>query len=499
MNSLNKYLKQIDKKTMLASAALGILLLASTGSQAGKYDGVRVKIMTFTGPQIAEPLQRRAPEFKKLTGAEIEIITVPYSDLYTKLLTDFSTGTNSIDAAVFAPQWMVDYVVPGYLEDLSSRVAADSALEADDISPFFREFSQQFNGKTYMLTLDGDFHMVYYRTDVFKKHGIKAPETWSEYINAAHALHGRDMNGDGVGDYGSCIFKKRNAQAFWTIYSIAGSFIQSKGTRQGAFFNTKDMSPMVNNEAFAAALDVYKNTSKYGPPGEINMDVGETRTLFVAGRCALALDWGDIGPLAIDPSQSKVNDKVGAILLPGSTRVLNWETGKLVNCNATTCPYAVNGVNHAPYAAFGGWSGGINASGSDKVKNAAYDFFSYMSQPAQSNVDVTIGKTGFNPYRLSQFQDLSHWTRAGMSERAAKDYLNAIQGSLASPNMMLDLRIPKNQNYQQVVLDTALARFLAGELDKAGTMKAIEAGWNELNEDEGVEDQLKFYKSTLGR
>ena len=26
-----------------------------------------------------------------------------------------------------------------------------------------------------------------------------------------------------------------------------------------------------------------------------------------------------------------------------------------------------------------------------------------MSQPAQSNSDVTIGKTGFNPYRLSQF------------------------------------------------------------------------------------------------
>ena len=40
--------------------------------------------MTFTGPQIAEPLQRRAPEFEKLTGAKINVITVPFSDLYTQ-------------------------------------------------------------------------------------------------------------------------------------------------------------------------------------------------------------------------------------------------------------------------------------------------------------------------------------------------------------------------------------------------------------------------------
>jgi multiple sugar transport system substrate-binding protein len=60
-------------------------------------------------------------------------------------------------------------------------------------------------------------------------------------------------------------------------------------------------------------------------------------------------------------------------------------------------------VNHAPFAAYGGWSGAINAAADPKKKDATYAFFSYMSQPAQSNVDVTIDKTGFNPYRTSQF------------------------------------------------------------------------------------------------
>ena len=132
------------------------------------------------------------------------------------------------------------------------------------------------------------------------------------------------------------------------------------------------------------------------------------------------------------------------------------------------------------------------------MKDAAYAFFSYLSQPKQSNEDVTIGRTGFNPYRLSQFQDLSIWTKAGMSETAAKSYLGAIQASLNSPNMVLDLRIPQNQRYQQVILDTAIARFLAGELNVDQTVKEISTGWSELTEELGQKEQLSAYRQTIG-
>ena len=144
--------------TIVIASLLSLsLTLISGQAMAGKYDGVTINVMTFTGPQIAEPLQRRAPDFKKLTGATINVVTVPFSDLYTKLLTDWATGTNSIDAAVFAPQWMADYVEPGYLEDLSPLIAKDKSLKLDDIGKFFRDFSMKFGGKTYTITLDGIF------------------------------------------------------------------------------------------------------------------------------------------------------------------------------------------------------------------------------------------------------------------------------------------------------------------------------------------------------
>jgi multiple sugar transport system substrate-binding protein len=466
-----------------------------TAAPAAKpYEGVEINILTFTGPQIAEPLQRRGPDFTELTGAAVNVVIVPFSDLYQKILTDLATGTNAFDAWVFAPQWMVDYIVPGYVEDLTDRIANDPAIEWGDVAPFFRDFSATYGGRVYTIPLDGDFHMGYYRTDLIDS----PPKTWDEYIALAAEWHGQDLNGDGDPDYGSCISKKRGAQAYWFITDVAASMIQSQGTSQGTFFDTETMEPLVNNAAFQKALEIYDATTAYGPPDELNLDVGDTRSLFTSGRCALSLDWGDIGTLAIDPETSIVMDKTGAYILPGSTEVLDWETGELVPCDESTCPYAIDGVNHAPFAAYGGWSGGINAAADDLVKDAAYAFFSYMAQPAQANQDVTIGKTGFNPYRTSQFLNRQSWVEAGMSPQAASDYLGAIEASLASPNMVLDLRIPQNQRYQGVVLDQAVSQFLAGEISVEEAMQQIYDGWEEITEELGREAQLEAYRATLG-
>lgn len=473
------------------------ITLVLFSSALAQYDGVEIDIVTFTGPQIAEPLQRRAPEFEAMTGARVNVTTVPFSDLYQQVLTDMATGTNSFDGAVFAPQWMVDYITPGYLEDLTERVNADAALEWDDVGTFFRDFSSTYQGSIYTIPLDGDFQMVYYRTDVLDELGLEPPQTWDDYLAIAEAADGMDMNGDGEGDFGSCIGKARNNQAYWFITSIAAPMLQTQGTSQGAFFNNDTLEPLVNNPAFGRALEIYKASNEFGPPDELNLGVGDTRGLWTAGRCALTLDWGDIGTLAIEEG-SQVADTTGAVINPGSRMVLNRDTGELEECSAELCPFAEDGVNYAPFAAFGGWSGAINAAADDTVKNALYDFFSYMNQPAQSNADVTVGITGFNPYRSSQFESTDAWTEAGMSEDFASNYLSAIEASLNSPNMVLDLRIPQNQRYQQNVLDTALAQYLADELDLEETMQQIYDGWEEITDEIGRDEQIAAYNGTLG-
>jgi multiple sugar transport system substrate-binding protein len=280
-----------------------LALLASTlfALSFAQFEGVTIDVVTHTGPQIAEPLQRRGAEFAAATGANVNVTTVPFGELYQKILTDLSTGTNSFDGYVFAPQWMVDYIVPGYLEDLTPRVEADTAIDWEDIGAFFRDFSSTYEGSIYTIPMDGDFQMVYYRTDVLEELGMEPPATWEDYLAIAAAANGKDMNGDGEADYGSCIGKKKAEQGYWFITSIASSMIQTQGTGHGGFFDPETMEPLYGpNEALSKALDIYVESMSYGPADEINLGVGDTRSLWKAGRCALTLDWGDIGTQAIE-------------------------------------------------------------------------------------------------------------------------------------------------------------------------------------------------------
>lgn len=486
-----------NKYTTMAAVAMAGLCATAIPASA-QYEGVTINILTRPGPVIAQRLVERGEEFTAATGAEIRVDEVPFAELFPKVLTDWATGTNSIDVGVIASGWAVELVDGGLLENLDSYIANDDKIDVADIAPYFREYNQKIGGSTYLITIDGDFQMLYYRRDVLEELGMAPPRNWAEYMDVAAAAHGKDMNGDGEPDFGSCIFKKRNAQSYFAAMSIAAGFVQTKGTGEGIFFDPETMKPKINNEAWIEAFNVYKATGEYGPADELNHDIGDTRALVTGGRCALMIDWGDIGPLSIDPDGAAIKDKVGAVIMPGSSRVLDTATGKLVDCDANSCPHAVDGINYSPFAAFGGWSGMINAKADDKVKQAAYDFLSYMNQAAQSNVDVTIGWTGYNPYRNSQLNNTENWVEAGFSQAFAENYLGAIKDSLNSPNMASDIRIPGAAQYTSVVLDRELARFLAGDITAAEAVANIEIAWEEITDDFGRESQQTMYKLSLG-
>src|SRR5262245_18345957 len=145
-----KYWGLVSVLALVASGASGV----ASAQKTREFDGVEVNLVTFTGPQTADPLQRRAPDFNALTVAKVNVITVDFADLFQSILTDHVTGTNSYDAFVFAPQWMVDYISAGVLEDITDRVSNDPDLQWDDIGQFFREFSASFQGATYTIPLD---------------------------------------------------------------------------------------------------------------------------------------------------------------------------------------------------------------------------------------------------------------------------------------------------------------------------------------------------------
>ena len=247
-------------KKLIGGSTLALATaLTSMPAAAGEYDGVVVNILTRPGPVIAGRIVERAEEFKEMTGAEIRVAEVPFAELFQKILTDWATGTKSIDVGVFASGWGVELVNGELVENLDAYLAADDKIDLQDIAPYFRDFNQKVAGSTYFITLDGDFQMLYYRTDVLAENGLEPPKTWEEYLDVASKIHGQDMNGDGEADYGSCIFKKRNAQSYFAVQSMAASRVQSKGTSEGIYFDPATMKPKINNAAWKRAFELYKH------------------------------------------------------------------------------------------------------------------------------------------------------------------------------------------------------------------------------------------------
>ena len=480
----------------LLVAATGQWGLPAAGAGETRYDGVTINLVTFSGPPIYEPLQRHALEWEALTGGHVNIVTYPFSDLYQKQITDAASGTNSVDMYTIASGWIGDFASAGYISDLSGPVPDYPGLEWSDVMPFFRDLVASYGGKIYGVPFDGDFLMVYYRTDILGADGVEPPSTWDEYLRIAEMYDGKDLNGDGTPDYGSCIQKSRGGVGTWQFNGVFTSFTQTEGTSQGAFFGD-GMEPLVNNEAMGAALDFWKASSEFGPPDEVNLDQSTGRGLFQTGRCALTIDWGDAGVLAIDPDESLVIDKVGAVVMPGTSKVLDRATGTLVACDETICPNAIDGVNHAPFAAFGGWAALINSTADPTVQAAALDYIAFVTAPEQSNPDVTVGATGLNPFRQSQLTYNDLWAAGGMSETAAELYLGPIEESLQNPNMALDLRVGQANQYTNVLEDQAIAQFLAGELTKEEAMQQMYDAWQNLTDQIGRDQQAAAYAASL--
>ena len=88
--------------------------------------------------------------------------------------------------------------------------------------------------------------------------------------------------------------------------------------------------------------------SKRGPPDVVNWDVGDIRANFPAGKLALGIDWGDVGPLSADP-MSVVTQGWSAQAHPGVDEYYDSQTKQWVKQ-----------YNQAPFLAFGGWVGGVS-------------------------------------------------------------------------------------------------------------------------------------------
>jgi multiple sugar transport system substrate-binding protein len=228
----------------------------------------------------------------------------------------------------------------------------------------------------------------------------------------------------------------------------------------------------------------------------LSMSVGDTRAGMVAGESALAIDWGDIGVLSLDPKTSKIKGECGFGQVPGANTVWDRQSQAWVDATwSTTMDHTGKPINVIPMLSFGGWCGFIVKTASSVP--AAFDFLKYINSPEISIQDIAAPMdTGFNPYRSSAMTNIAAWVAAGFTASDAQAYLKAITLNVSDPNAMVDLKIPGSAQYTEAI-DINTTEAIAKQISPADALKNMYDQWQKITDSFGRDKQKAAYHAMM--
>lgn len=193
------------------------------------------------------------------------------------------------------------------MDDVVDALGGKDAFEANSVL--------NINEHYYGVPYDVESYVMYVRTDLFEKYGVKIPENWDEWLDAAKKLT-IDTDNDGVIDvYGTCLAAAKGGMAE-TIFTILT-------WQSGNTFFDKDLNPTFNNEGAINALDFMKSLAEFCPPGIGEYDYYEMMDAYSAERVASTIYAGRL-LTTLKNNNPGLLDKTKAIPIPTDKYLSNY-------------------------------------------------------------------------------------------------------------------------------------------------------------------------------
>jgi multiple sugar transport system substrate-binding protein len=202
------------------SVVLGSVLTAGIAQAKDTISFTVAQYSAKTDPYY----QALAKEFNQQSKKyQVEVETVSWDDLQTRLTTDISAGTNA-DMAIIGTRWLVGYVEEGVAAPL------DKLLNKATKERFIPAFMDPgtIDGKLYGIPVAASARAMFVNNELFEKAGVSVPTTWDELEKAAAAING--LGGDiyGYGLQGAEI--ETDVYFYYPMWAEGGSLLKSDGT-----------------------------------------------------------------------------------------------------------------------------------------------------------------------------------------------------------------------------------------------------------------------------
>ena len=326
---------------------------------------------------FTESLLPLIPEFRKLTGINVDYLILPEAEYFTKLAADLSQQRGEFSVIMTGPMRNWQYVPPGWILPLDDflknpKLTDPDWYKLDDFIPGLIS-ANRWNGTTgsgvgegplYSIPVLGESYILAYRKDIFDQHNIKVPTNLEEMAEAARLVKQK------AGITGIVV---RGVPNVGTPGTGFGSVLKSVTDGQFKELDDKFNASLHDPRAVKfteAWIDMVRES---GPPNWASMQWYDAMEQFTAGQAGMIADADIFAANYEDAKKSKVAGKVGYATMPA-------------------------GPSGKPQAGIWTWSLGINKA--TKSKEAAWLFVLWATSQ-QTLLNATVGFRNYNPSRIS--------------------------------------------------------------------------------------------------
>lgn len=295
---------------------------ASTAAPAGENTTTpkstdKITVVVSPGPS-EDALKAVAPGFTSETGIAVDFVEIPYGDLLTKLLLSAKAGKSNYDVVQYDGPMIRALTEVDGLAKLDDLIAGSPAYDGADFSQKLQDYAKSDDGQTYGLPLSTEPYLLWYRTDLFDKLGLKVPTTWEEYTANAKAL-------DAAGYDGSLMVYGPKESLPWFL-----QMLRSHGTEP---WNEK-FEPDVESPAGVAAMKTFMDLVAYTPDSALTSGADDITSTFIQQDVGQMIQASGYYSIVNDPAQSKVVGKFGIAEPPNdgthkATMLYGWLIGMM--------------------------------------------------------------------------------------------------------------------------------------------------------------------------
>jgi multiple sugar transport system substrate-binding protein len=353
---------------------------------------------------FTESLLPLIPEFRRLTGINVDYLILPEAEYITKLTADLSQQRGEFSVIMTGPlrNWQfvsADWILP--LDDFltNPKLTDQGWYNVQDFFPALIA-ANRYNGKVgggvgegpiWSIPVLEESYILAYRKDIFDQYNIKVPTTIEEMADAARQVKQK------AGIPGIV------ARGTPTGATIATGFISGlKSYSDGQWSELDDkLNANFHDPRSVKFTETWVNlVRESGPPNWANMQWYDAMEAFTAGQAGMIVDADFFAASYEDPKKSKVAGKVGYALIPA-------------------------GPSGKPYSGLYTWALGINKA--TKNKEAAWLFIEWATAQ-RTLLSATLGYRNYNPARASITNDPR--VQAVMGAWGGGSYLTTVSKNL---------------------------------------------------------------------